>query len=327
MGSLDPVFFLTPGALGAAIEVTVANIASPTELNSRAAAQGDIVLARTVEAGTGTQTWYYADTTSAAQDLPYVVSSATAGVKFIAVAGAYANTLNVQDGSFVIAGSADHTKTIRFEVDAQTAADDLTINSGAQTDDRTLSVPALTADATLAVLSEAQTFTGAKTFSAVTTVSNATAASTPLVGAAVVGNGVSATSVAIGGGIIYAGGAVNAAQSTFGEQGVANPKQIVMGYAGTYDIFAVEQGAAFRDLGFQRYGGMVTIGTDPGGSDTLRIGGTLTINSATLITTKTSFTNGAGASAGTLANAPSAGNPTKWIPIDDNGTTRYIPAW
>lgn len=39
------------------------------------------------------------------------------------------------------------------------------------------------------------------------------------------------------------------------------------------------------------------------------------------------FTDGAGASAGTLANAPAVGNPTKWIPIDDNGTTRYIPAW
>jgi hypothetical protein len=39
------------------------------------------------------------------------------------------------------------------------------------------------------------------------------------------------------------------------------------------------------------------------------------------------FDNGAGAAAGTLANAPAAGNPTKWIPIDDNGTTRYIPAW
>ena len=39
------------------------------------------------------------------------------------------------------------------------------------------------------------------------------------------------------------------------------------------------------------------------------------------------FDNGAGASAGTLTNSPAAGNPTKWIPIDDNGTTRYIPAW
>ena len=36
------------------------------------------------------------------------------------------------------------------------------------------------------------------------------------------------------------------------------------------------------------------------------------------------LSNGAGAGAGTLTNAPSAGNPTKWIPINDNGTTRYI---
>jgi hypothetical protein len=39
------------------------------------------------------------------------------------------------------------------------------------------------------------------------------------------------------------------------------------------------------------------------------------------------FTNGAAAATGTLTNAPAAGNPTKWIPVNDNGTTRYIPAW
>ena len=39
------------------------------------------------------------------------------------------------------------------------------------------------------------------------------------------------------------------------------------------------------------------------------------------------FTSGAGASLGTLSNAPSAGNPTSWIKIIDNGVTRYIPAW
>lgn len=37
--------------------------------------------------------------------------------------------------------------------------------------------------------------------------------------------------------------------------------------------------------------------------------------------------DGAGGSIGTLANAPSAGDPSKWIPIDDAGTIRYIPAW
>lgn len=59
----------------------------------------------------------------------------------------------------------------------------------------------------------------------------------------------------------------------------------------------------------------------------LDIGGALTISNSTMIRSTTSFANGAGAAAGTLANAPVAGNPTKWIPINDNGTTRYIPAW
>lgn len=53
----------------------------------------------------------------------------------------------------------------------------------------------------------------------------------------------------------------------------------------------------------------------------------LSLNSATLLATRTALTNGAGASGGTLLNAPAAGNPTKWVPIDDNGTTRYIPCW
>ena len=46
-----------------------------------------------------------------------------------------------------------------------------------------------------------------------------------------------------------------------------------------------------------------------------------------LIRTSVALANGAAAAAGTLLNAPVAGNPTKWIPINDNGTTRYIPAW
>ncbi len=50
-------------------------------------------------------------------------------------------------------------------------------------------------------------------------------------------------------------------------------------------------------------------------------------NSAQLIGSSVGFTNGSAAAAGTLLNAPAAGNPTKWIPIDDNGTTRYLPAW
>lgn len=59
----------------------------------------------------------------------------------------------------------------------------------------------------------------------------------------------------------------------------------------------------------------------------LFIAGGITHGSATLLTTTTALTNGAAAQVATLTNGPTAGNPTKWIPINDNGTTRYIPAW
>jgi hypothetical protein len=39
------------------------------------------------------------------------------------------------------------------------------------------------------------------------------------------------------------------------------------------------------------------------------------------------YSNNAAAAVGTLTNAPVAGNPTKWIPINDNGTVRNLPVW
>lgn len=54
---------------------------------------------------------------------------------------------------------------------------------------------------------------------------------------------------------------------------------------------------------------------------------TLTDDTANLIASSTNLGDGAGVSAGTLTNAPSAGDPSKWVPIDDNGTTRYVPSW
>lgn len=50
-------------------------------------------------------------------------------------------------------------------------------------------------------------------------------------------------------------------------------------------------------------------------------------NTKSLVTSAVTMFNGAGSSTGTLTNAPVAGNPTKWIPIIDNGVTRYVPTW
>ena len=55
--------------------------------------------------------------------------------------------------------------------------------------------------------------------------------------------------------------------------------------------------------------------------------GQVTTRSTTLMGSSVALANGSGGNAGTLTNAPAAGNPTKWIAINDNGTLRYIPAW
>jgi hypothetical protein len=39
------------------------------------------------------------------------------------------------------------------------------------------------------------------------------------------------------------------------------------------------------------------------------------------------LTNGAGAGLGTLANAPTAGDPAFWIPVNIAGAVRFIPCW
>jgi len=61
----------------------------------------------------------------------------------------------------------------------------------------------------------------------------------------------------------------------------------------------------------------------------LVLAGQLTQASATLAKTSTALTDAAQSQVATITNAPvgKAGNPTKWVPVDDNGTTRYVPLW
>ena len=69
-------------------------------------------------------------------------------------------------------------------------------------------------------------------------------------------------------------------------------------------------------------------GTDVG--DTTPAKGTFTQiknGDTVLMRTSAALPNGGASATATLTNAPVAGNPTKWVPINDNGTTRYIPAW
>jgi hypothetical protein len=39
------------------------------------------------------------------------------------------------------------------------------------------------------------------------------------------------------------------------------------------------------------------------------------------------ITGGGTSNVPTLTSGPVTGNPTKWLPYNDNGTTRYVPSW
>lgn len=58
-----------------------------------------------------------------------------------------------------------------------------------------------------------------------------------------------------------------------------------------------------------------------------KITASLSDNTANLIASSVSLGNAAGGSVGTLTNAPSVGNPSKWLIVDDNGVSLKIPAW
>lgn len=90
-----------------------------------------------------------------------------------------------------------------------------------------------------------------------------------------------------------------------------------------------------QGFGFLVAADSVTLRNRLNGADATFAAGVATFSGAVTVpgggtaalTSTATFTSGAGAQAGTLTNAPAAGNPTSWIKIIDQGTTRYIPAW
>lgn len=84
--------------------------------------------------------------------------------------------------------------------------------------------------------------------------------------------------------------------------------------------------------------GAVGTAAPVGGGYLVSLGGVLNIvdtagkqtsfaNAGFLMTSTATLLDGAGLLAGTLLNAPVAGNPSKWLEIMDNGVLRRIPTW
>jgi hypothetical protein len=93
---------------------------------------------------------------------------------------------------------------------------------------------------------------------------------------------------------------------------------------GFFDIQSAGSVVRFRTL----QNGNVMIGQVIDNGQRLQVNGGVSFSEAGfMLHAAAAMTDGAGAALGTLANAPVAGNPTKWIAFDDAGTTRFIPAW
>lgn len=138
-----------------------------------------------------------------------------------------------------------------------------------------------------------------------------TPASSPSAGTVVVGT-TGGQQVAIGGGQIYTDGDV-----TIG--GDLTPASFTMG-SGPNLITMDNTGQLFVESQ------IICAGLVSAGSVTTASGG-FTTGDDYLMKSSVPLFDGAGGNTGTLTNAPTAGDPTKWLIVNDNGTPRYVPAW
>ena len=140
-----------------------------------------------------------------------------------------------------------------------------------------------------------------------------------LTGALTVSGTISATSVTTAGSVQlnnaqYVQGK-NLAGTTTRMLGINSGNTVYIGSVDTTDVTSLNINLSGVDR--------VTVGT----AGMTIAGDVTTAGGAVLHKTTAALTNGAGAGVGTLTNAPAAGNPTKWVAINDGGVTRYIPTW
>lgn len=127
----------------------------------------------------------------------------------------------------------------------------------------------------------------------------------------------------MGDGNLIVGDSVPGTNRDFGGTGATNVLKLINGTAGNADpvgggYFYVVAGALHWVSSSGVDTTLAPVAVFPSG---------ITVGTAQLIASNVALTNNAAAAVATLSNAPVAGNPTKWIPISDNGTIRNIPAW
>lgn len=128
--------------------------------------------------------------------------------------------------------------------------------------------------------------------------------------------------------------AANSGVCWFGQSGGASwDTSTAAGHLAHFEIFngtlGLGQGGTVDAFFGRTSANTVTLGTTTslGTKASLIVSDLFTNDASFLIRTQTSLTNSAAAQTATLTNAPTAGNPTKWVSVDDNGTTRRLPLW
>ena len=158
---MDRISTLSASGMASATELTVASLSNPTELNAIGLAVPDWRVCKTVSAGTDDATWYRLDASNAAVNAPYVMASITAGLRWIAIAGRYAN--QILTSAATIAAKPNTTAGIAIDPNAATGDFLLSLSPANLTAARRWSFP--DRSDTVAGLG-AQTFTGAQSISA-----------------------------------------------------------------------------------------------------------------------------------------------------------------
>lgn len=206
-----------------------------------------------------------------------------------------------------------------------------TLTPAALTASRTATFPDLDGTVVLSGANQSVSFAGVTATALTSTIATGTPPLT-VASTTVVANlnvATAANAMALNGATFAAPGAIGGTTPGTGAFTTLNATGQILG-----DTLRIGAGAAHGIFQLGTIAGLATINIDEF-SGSLAISGSaqnvtfqsVAVGNGVLLRSTINLTNGAGAQVATLNNSPTAGNPTKWVAINDNGTTRYIPAW
>ena len=107
MGTLYPLpDAVTSSGVALTFDLSTATPANPTELSAIGTVAGDLRLVHPTTATSDSGTWYRLDASTDGVSAPNIMASATAGLRWIAIAGTYCNGNASFNGTLAVAGVA-----------------------------------------------------------------------------------------------------------------------------------------------------------------------------------------------------------------------------